>query len=245
MEGGDRERNALASICKHLKTQSLEELVIEDDFLRQFVGKVKDVMNMGSILEEKQLNILSIICFYVASKLHHISTKRNFSVLGIKETVEEITSIIKKITKEDKMMKKVIHCCVPPLLLEMSELVPCVADEESKVKFINKVWCLYNVALCYYYCDIREKSVSVNLSVIQLMEKEYNNDAVKRRVFRHCHHNAAIAYSENNEFGEAIEHYRLAVESYKTATDWANEIHRNEKVKRTKKYLRKTDVRKN
>ncbi|XP_077974698.1 uncharacterized protein LOC144411668 [Styela clava] len=245
MEGGDRVRNALASICKHLKRQSLEELVIEDDFLRQFVGKVKDVMNMGSILAEKQLNIISIICFYVAAKLHHISTKRNFSVLGIKETVEKITSIIKKITKEDNMMKKVIHCCVLPLLLEMSELVPCVADAEPKVKFINEVWCLYNVALCYYYCDIREKSVTVNLSVIQLMEKEYNNDAVKRRVFGHCHHNAALAYSENNQFGEAIEHYRVAVESYEKATDWASENHRNEKVKLTKEYLRRAEVRNN
>ncbi|XP_077974829.1 uncharacterized protein LOC120329614 [Styela clava] len=33
MKGGDRVKNALASICKHLKTQSLEELVIEDYFL--------------------------------------------------------------------------------------------------------------------------------------------------------------------------------------------------------------------
>ncbi|XP_039252263.1 uncharacterized protein LOC120329615 [Styela clava] len=61
LKGEDRVRNALASICKHLKEQSIEELVIEDDFLRQFVGRIKDVMNMGSILAEKQMNILSTI----------------------------------------------------------------------------------------------------------------------------------------------------------------------------------------
>ncbi|XP_039252831.2 uncharacterized protein LOC120330073 [Styela clava] len=245
MEGGDRVRNALASICKHLKTQSLEELVIEDDFLRQFVGRIKDVMNMGSILADKRLDILSIICFYVAAKLHRISAKRNFSVLGIKETVEKITSIIKRITKDDKMMKNVIHCCVLPLLLEMAELVPCVVDAEPRVKFISEVWCLYNVALSYYYCGVREKSVTVNLSVIELMEREYSSGALKRRVFGHCHHNAALAYSENNKFAEAIKHYGLAVESYEKATDWASENHRNEKIKRTKEYLRRSEVRKN
>ncbi|XP_077972221.1 uncharacterized protein LOC144427226 [Styela clava] len=194
------------------------------DFLRliqisNYNQFINEIQTEALKFESENKFISSVVLFYVAAKLHQLNNKGDESVMGIKQSVQQIRWLVGKMAQQD-LMKRVVKDHVTPLMHEMIKFLQLIQDMGHKVRVEEEAWCLFDISLCHGYCNQLEEYAITIESAIELMKRDLGEEAQTYRIYGHCLHYAGYAHERMGNINEAIEMYNMSLEALMDAKDY-------------------------
>nr|XP_039257921.1 uncharacterized protein LOC120334477 [Styela clava] len=235
----------MVEMIKQKQTKTLSHVISLITEMIDFIGMI-EISNYSQFINEiigkatefysEKKFIPSVISFYVAAKLHGLDNKGVQSVIGIGRFFKQIRLVVEKMTKQHSM-KKIVIDHVIPLMRELLEIVQTIKGSTHEVRVEKEARCLFNIGLCYGYCDEHQEDANINNSAIILIERQLEEPQTYR-IYGSCLNNAGYAYDRMGNIEKAIELYKMSLEAYANAEDFSSDKDKNKEIERTRNNLR-------
>ncbi|XP_077965610.1 uncharacterized protein LOC144411859 [Styela clava] len=238
----------MEEMIKQKQTKTLGHVISLITEMTDFIGMI-EISNYSQFINEMKSKakefdseeklIPSVVSFYVTAKLHGLNNKGDQSVREIVQSVYQISLVVEKMTKQHSV-KKIVIDHVIPLMRELLEIVQTIKDSTHKVRVEQEAWCLYNIGVCYSYCDEYQEYANINNSAIILIERELEEPQTYQ-IYGHCLNNAGVAYRRMGNVEKAVELYKMALEAYSNAEDFSSDKDKIDDIESTRKNLRRNE----
>ncbi|XP_077965493.1 uncharacterized protein LOC120334033 [Styela clava] len=238
----------MVEMIKQKQTKTLGHVISLITEMTDFIGMIEisnysqftnEIIGKATKFNSEEKFIPSVISFYVSAKLHGLNNKGVQSVIGIHQSVYQIQLVVGKMTKQHSM-KKIVIDHVIPIMHELLEILRTIKGSTHKVRVEREAWCLFNIGLCYSYCDEHQQDANINNSAIILIERQLEEPQTYL-IYGICLNNAGVAYERMGNIEKAIELYKMSLKAKMNAEDYPSDKDKNESIELTRKNLRREE----